>query len=253
MLLAAVAACSPRTEGSPTILVLAAASTVDALDAAIDDFHTISPVRVRVSYGPTSMLARQVAAGAPAALLLSASTDWADFVEKRTGVRNRSSLAGNRLVVVVPASPSDPDDRPATIVRGPENLLETIAARGVERLALADPEGVPAGIYARQALERLGLWEQPFARLLPTVDVRAALALAASGEAEAALVYATDASSTNRVRVVAEFDPSLHPPIEYPLLLLEDAGRDAEELFEFLLSVRGRAHFASRGFAAPPE
>jgi len=132
-------------------------------------------------------------------------------------------------------------------------VAEALAAGRVRRLAIADPQSVPAGIYARQALERLGLWQEVSDRLIPTVDVRAALTLAVDREADAAIVYASDAASSDEVSIVAAFDPGLHQPIEYPLLLLGGAGPPAQRLFEFLVTERGRSHFLARGFTAPPR
>lgn len=228
--------CAERQERA---LVLAAASTIDAVEAAVADFSAGDDVPVEVSFGPTSVLARQIEEGAPADLMLSASVAWADYVEQRVAVARRVALVGNQLAVVAPAG--------AVVA---DTTLEEIAARAgaFARIAIADPASVPAGIYAAEALRNLSLWESVQSRLIPTVDVRAALALVAGREADAGFVYASDAASSPDVRVIARIDPRLHEPIEYPLLLLEDAGPAAQRLFEYLLSERGRAHFHQRGF-----
>ena len=221
---------------------MAAASTIDALDEAIAEFTGTTGIEVRASYGPTSTLSRQVTAGAPADLLLSASTYWADYVAERQPVAAIRSIAGNRLVVVaaVGSALGAPDD------------LETLAADPrFGRIAIADAEAVPAGIYAREALESLGFWSSIEPRLLPTLDVRAALALAANAEADAAFVYASDAAASDAVEIIAAIDSSTHSPIEYPLLLLHEENTEAAELFRFLSSERGRRHFLNRGFSVP--
>ena len=238
--LAWLAASGCGTPGDEPLLILAAASTVDALDAALAEFEQDSGLTVRASYGPTSTLARQLASGAPADLFLAANADWADYVEQRRPVVEKHSIAGNRIVVVTAESSPARFD-PASLVSDPR----------FERIAIADPEAVPAGIYARQALERLGLWSELAAKLVPTLDVRMALALAARAEVDAAFVYASDASTTGRITVIAELEPP-NPPIEYPLMLLDER-RDARRLFEYLASDRARNHFVSRGFSPPPK
>ena len=231
-------ACSNDDRGDGVVLILAAASTVDALEAAVAEFESDSGIRVAVSFGPTSTMARQVEMGAPADLVLSASVDWADHVVQRVEVTERLALVANQLAVVVP------QDAGLDAVS-----LDVLASDPrFSRIAIADPTSVPAGIYAAEALHRLILWEAIQPRLVPTIDVRAALTLVANKEADAGIVYATDAASTPRVRLVARVDSRLHRPIEYPLLLLADAREGARELFEFLASARGRSHFYDRGF-----
>jgi molybdate transport system substrate-binding protein len=241
-----VPACggSQRASDDRGVLILAAASTIDALDSALEEFTDSTGIEVRASYGPTSTLARQVTSGAPAALLLSASTTWADYVAEHQPVVASGSMAGNRLVVVAPR-----DSALGMTV----DLASLATDTRFGRVAIADPEAVPAGIYAREALETLGLWPHIESRLLPTLDVRAALALAASGEADAAIVYASDAAASNAVAVITTIDASAHSPIEYPLLLLDAESSEATQLFEFLLSEQGRRHFLDHGFAAPRE
>lgn len=230
--------CRNDAGGDGAVLILAAASTVDALEAAVAEFESDTGTRVAVSFGPSSTMARQVETGAPADLVLSASVDWADHIAQRVQVTRRVALVANQLAVVVPQ-----DAGPAAA------SLDALAFDPrFSRIAIADPASVPAGIYAAEALHGLLLWEAIRPRLLPTLDVRAALALVASKEADAGIVYATDAASTPSVRVVAHVDPRLHQPIEYPLLLLADARQGARELFEFLASAQGRSYFYERGF-----
>ncbi len=223
-------------------MILAATSTIDALDDAIAEFTGTTGIEVRASYGPTSTLARQVTAGAPADLLLSASTFWADHVAERQPVAASHSIAGNRLVVVAAAG---------SALGVPGDLVALAADARFGRIAIADPEAVPAGIYAREALESLSVWISLEPRLLPTLDVRAALALAANDEADAAFVYASDAAASDAVEIIAAIDTSAHSPIEYPLLLLDEENTEAAKLFQFLVSERGRRHFLNRGFSAP--
>jgi molybdate transport system substrate-binding protein len=238
MLIALAAAQPACRSGDDPVLVLAAASTIDAMEAAVTDYRAGNGTAIEVSFASSALLARQIEQGAPADLLLSASVEWADYVAQRVGVARREVLVGNRLAVVVPVESS----------ASPTSLEQIAQDARLARIAIADPQSVPAGIYAAEALRRSGLWEALQPRLIPAVDARAALALVATGEADAGLVYASDAASTAAVRAVTRIDPRLHAAIDYPRLLLDGAGPQATRFFEYLVSARGRAHFHDRGF-----
>jgi molybdate transport system substrate-binding protein len=160
-----------------------------------------------------------------------------DYVEGKGLLRpgTRRNLLGNRLVWIVPANAAIPA-RP----------LDALGAAG--RLALADPQYVPAGKYAKTALERLGAWPSVAKRIAAAENVRAALALVARGEAPLGIVYQTDAKSEPKVRVAAMLDEDLHAPIVYPVALLRSAGPRAEAYLAFLSGPRGRATFEKYGF-----
>jgi len=234
ILVCGLAACSAPRDA---VLVLAAASTIDAMEAAANDFSATTGVVVEVSFGSTSVLARQIEEGAPADLFLSASAPWADHVGERVPWIERRVIGGNRIVVVAAAS---------TPVGS--SLEELAANPAIGRIAVADPLSVPAGMYAAEALRSAGVWETVSPRLIPAINVRAALRLVTREEVDAGLVYATDAAAAPDLRVAFSIDPRLHTTIEYPLLLLRDARPGARLFFEYLLSERGRTHFRDRGF-----
>ena len=224
-------------------VVLAAASTAHAIDAAIARFEAGPDDRVVASYAGTSALARQVESGAPADIFVAANAAWMDHVEALGLIEpgSRQVLAGNRLVFVTGDNSMAPFE--------PSASLDLGALLGGGRLAIGNPDHVPAGIYGRQALEALGLWPSVSGSLAPAADVRAALALVARGEAPLGIVYATDAILVPDIRVVGEVPPSLHEPIVYPAALI--AGREstlAARFFEFLTGPEGRAAFARAGF-----
>lgn len=238
MLLAAPAQAQPR---GPT--VLAAASLQEALTDAADTWSRAGRPRPVLSFAASSALARQVRAGAPADLFVSADEAWMDDLA-RSGLLapgTRATLAGNRLVVVTPAA-----NRVRLTV---PTLARTLAAGP---LAMADPAAVPAGRYGRAALDRLGAWEAVRGRVVRAENVRAALALVERGAAPYGIVYATDAHASPGVRVAGVFPASSHPPIRYPIARLRASRRaDAEGFRRFLLSPRGRAIFARHGFTSP--
>ena len=223
--------------------MLAAASTAHVIDEVIGQFGAGPNGSVVASFAGTSALARQVESGAPADIFLAANAAWMDHVEAQDLIEpgSRRVLAGNRLVFVTGESDMAHFEPSAT--------FDLPALLGGGRLAIGNPDHVPAGIYARQALGALGLWPGVRSRLAPTADVRAALALVARGEAPLGIVYATDVMRFEEVRIVAEIPSSLHEPIVYPVALV--AGRAsplATRFFEFLKGPEGRAAFAHAGF-----
>jgi molybdate transport system substrate-binding protein len=225
-------------------LVLAAASLQEALgDAATAWVARGHPAPV-LSFAASSALARQVESGAPADLFLSADEEWMDHVDQRGLVRagTRVSFVANRLVLIAPvASPVRLAIRPG---------FPLARALGAGRLAMADPDSVPAGKYGKAALASLGVWPVVAPRVARAENVRAALALVERGEAPLGIVYATDARASAKVRVVGVFPATSHPPITYPLARLgTSASPDAEGFRRFLLSPAGKAIFARRGFA----
>lgn len=226
-------------------VVLAAASLQEALSAAADAWAARGHARPVLSFAASSALARQVAAGAPADLFLSADEEWMDDLDKRGLLRagTRVDLLTNRLVLIAPAVSG------ARIAIRPGFPLA--AALGQGRLATGAVDSVPAGIYARQALTRLGVWPQVQGRIAGADSVRAALALVARGEAPLGIVYATDAQAEKRVRVVGVFPETSHAPIRYPVAVLSASRHgDAEGFRRFLLSAPGRAVFRPYGFGS---
>jgi molybdate transport system substrate-binding protein len=221
------------------ILVFAAASLKNALDEANAAFGG----RVVASYAASSALARQIENGAPAHVFLSADLDWMDYVEKKQLLQagSRRNLVGNRLALIAPAGSK------SALSIAPGFALSR--ALGDGRLALANPETVPAGKYAKAALEKLGVWDSVSRRVAAAENVRAALALVARGEAPLGVVYETDARAEPGVSVVDRFNPALHPPIVYPAALLRGAGPQAASYLTFLASPRGLTIFEKHGFA----
>ncbi|MGO8752617.1 MAG: molybdate ABC transporter substrate-binding protein [Thermoguttaceae bacterium] len=204
-----------------SVLVFAAASTTNALNEINAQFTKDSGVVVQTSYAGSSTLAQQILHGAEADLFLSADTKWADYLAKKDQVVRQQDLLGNRLVIVVPADSK-------TEVKKPEDLLDP----GIEHLALAEPQSVPAGIYAKQALTKLGLWDQLKPKVVSAADVRRALGYVETGSAEAGIVYATDAAVSKNVRVVAEIPEKLTGPVRYPVVLLKHGeNSDAAQLY----------------------
>jgi len=227
-----------------TVLVFAAASTTNALNEIKAQFSKDTGIAVQTNYAASSTLAQQVVNGADADLFISADTKWADFLAKKDQIVQRRDLLGNRLVIVVPAD-SKID------VKKPEDLL----ASGIEHLALGEPESVPAGIYAKQALTKLGIWEQLQAKIVATEDVRHALTYVETGSAEAGIVYATDAAISKKVKVAAEIPEKLTGPIRYPVALLKHAEGSAvaQSFYRYLGSPAATKVFEKYGFIVLSE
>lgn len=221
-------------------LVLAAASLQESLNAAAGAWAAKGNARPICSFAASSALARQIAAGAAADLFISADEAWMDQVERRGRVvaGSRADFLGNRLVVI--------QARRAPPLGASVPLSQALRTG---RIALADPDAVPAGRYAKASLDRLGLWQSVSPRVVRAENVRAALALVERGAADWAFVYATDAKASAKVRAVRMMPEGIHPPIRYPLARLKaSTSPDAEPLRRFLLSREGKGVFAGFGF-----
>jgi molybdate transport system substrate-binding protein len=219
--------------------IFAAAS----LKNALDEVAAVFPAKVTVSYGASSALARQIEVGAPADVFISADLAWMDYLEKKglLAAGTRRNLLGNRLVLIAPAA------QPVKLEPAPGFPIASALKNG--RIALANPDSVPAGKYAKAALEKLGVWGQVAGRVAAADNVRAALALVARGEAPLGVVYQTDASAEPNVRVAGVFPEDSHPPVIYPVAALKGAKPGAATLLEFLAGPQARRIFEKHGFA----
>lgn len=234
VLLLALLAGPARSE---ELLVFAAASTAEPMTELGQRFEQESGVKVRFSFGASSELARQILAGAPADVFLSADQAQMDRAEKGGRLDRSVPLLGNTLELIVPAASK-----------------ETFATRQellrIRHLALADPEAVPAGVYAKRWLKELGLWEALQPKVIPTADVRAALAAVASGRVDAGIVYSTDARISKEVRVVRppwRVEPGF--AIRYPIAAVNGPRREtAQRLIHFLSNPESQAVFQRYGF-----
>ena len=225
------------------LTVFAAASTVQVLDEIRNTWNAENSPQVRIVYGSSGALARQIENGAPADIYFSANSTWVDYLVKQKIVRNetRQTIFRNRIVLIAPASAQLPTPFNLTTDIGP-----ALGQNG--RLAIGDPQHVPAGIYGRQALSGLGLWSQFAHRTVQTRNVRLALALVQRGEAPLGIVYYTDALQTGQVSIVATIDGSLHAPIEYQAIATSTAGPAAAKLLTYLASDASRAIYRKFGF-----
>ncbi len=236
LILCLVAGCGgSRTE---PVRISAAASARDALERIATDFQAETGIRVEINPGPSSTLATQIAQGAPADLFLSADEAWADELAKDQLVAERRDLLSNRLVLVASA------DSTLQV-----HDLGGLAGSGIKRLALAGAE-VPAGRYARQALESAGVWAAVKDRVLEAGDVRAAVTYVARREADAGLVYYTDTVGDSKIRIVFEINPALHAPIRYPLVLVgrDEVRPEARRFYDYLGSEAAARVFRQAGF-----
>ncbi len=224
-------------------LVLAAASLQESLNAAADAWAAKHHERPVLSFAASSALAKQIDAGAPADVFISADEPWMDDVQKNGFVSpgTRVSFLGNTLVLVAPAA-----SRGSIVIRPGFPLAQSL---GDGKLAMADPDSVPAGKYGKAALTALGVWPNVQAKVVRGDSVRSALAFVERGEAPYGIVYATDALSSKAVRIVGVFPASSHVPITYPIArLTASTNREAESFRLFLISAQGRAIFRRYGF-----
>lgn len=238
-----LAATVPSVAQDKTVTVFAAASMKNALDDIDAAYTAKTGVRITVSYGPSSGLARQIEQGAPADVFISADTDWMDhaIAKKTIDEASRVNLLGNSLVLIAPK-----DSKIENVDIGPGFDLARLAGDG--RIATGDVKSVPAGKYARAALEKLGSWQAAEAKFAMADNVRAALTLVARGEAALGIVYATDARVEPGVKVVGTFPADSHPAIVYPLAATTTARPETAAYLAFLRSTAAKNIFEKYGF-----
>lgn len=242
--LAAIAVTSAPSHAQEKVTVFAAASLKNALDAANVAWSAKSAKEATVSYAASSALAKQIEAGAPADVFISADLDWMNYVQERKLIvdDSRSDFLGNRIVLV---ATKGPDAKPVDIV--PDFPLAKML--GDERLAMGEVNSVPAGKYGKAALEKLGIWDSVKDKVAGADSVRAALALVSQGEAPLGIVYQTDATADDGVVTIGTFPADSHPPIIYPIAITADSKNpDAKTYVEFLTSPEAAPHFEAQGF-----
>jgi molybdate transport system substrate-binding protein len=226
-----------------TVNVFAAASMKTALDDAAKLWKTQSGKDIVATYGSTGTLAKQIAEAAPADIFISADLAWMDDVASKNLIKpdSRKNLVGNTLVLVAAAG-SD-----VKIELAKDSNLAT--SLGSEKLAVGDVKSVPAGKYAKAALENLGLWASVEPNLVMQENVRSALALVARGEAKLGIVYGSDAVAESKVQVIANFPEASHAPIVYPAALIAaSTNPDAQPFLDFLFSKEAQLIFKANGF-----
>ncbi len=234
---------SSRADNEP-VLVFAAASMKNALDEAAKKWTEKSKTEVKSSYAASSALAKQIEAGAPADIFISADLDWMNYVEGKKLIKTgtRSNLLGNSIVLIADKNWNKGDVK---VVAG----FPLAKLLGDGRLSMADTATVPAGKYGKEALEKLGVWDSVSGKLAQAENVRAALALVARGEAPLGIVYKTDAAADPNVKVIGTFPDDSHKPIVYPAALIETSkNAKASELLKYLAGPEAKAIFEKHGF-----
>ena len=244
---ALLAACVPHgAVAQQSVTVFAAASLKNALDDVDAAFTKANGAKVTASYEASSALAKQIEAGAPADVFISADLRWMDYVAERKLIRpdSRTNLLGNRLVLIAPK-----DAKLDNVVIGPGFDIARLAGDG--RIAVADVKAVPAGLYAKAALEKLGARGAAEPKLAQAENVRATLAFVARGETPLGIVYATDAQIEPKVKIVGSFPDGSYPPVTYPVAAIADAKNKeaATRYLAFLHSTAAKAIFEKYGFS----
>lgn len=229
--------------GAKDIVVFAAASLQNALDDAAHTFEQQGGAPVKISYAASSQLAKQIESGAPADIFISADLDWMDYAQQHNLIQpaTRKNLLGNKLVLVAPAgSGVKVDIKPG---------FDLVGMLKGGRLAMADPDSVPAGKYGKAALEKLGIWQSVAPHVAGAENVRAALLYVDRKETPLGIVYATDAASDPNVEIAGVFPEDTHPPIIYPIALTALSNNPAAAKFlAFIESPAARTAFERQGF-----
>jgi molybdate transport system substrate-binding protein len=225
------------------LVVFAAASLKNALDAINAQWQKETGKRALISYGASPTLAKQIEQGAPAQIFISADLDWMDYIAQKNLIKpeTRANLLGNRIVLIAHKDQAQPID----IKPG----FDLAKALGNGRLSMANVDSVPAGKYGKAALEKLGVWSSVSGKLAQAENVRAALLLVSRGEAPLGIVYQTDATADPNVKIVGTFPEDTHPPIIYPIALTVVANHaDATAFLDYVRSAKAKPLFEAQGF-----
>ncbi|MGF1740119.1 molybdate ABC transporter substrate-binding protein [Vibrio profundum] len=242
---------SSFAQANTGVTVYAASSMTDVINALIKVYESDHQVHITPVYASSSSLARQIENGAPADIFISADQRWMNYLVQR-GLVSKSAeqpLAANQLVVITPFS----TDKKSTDINSRDKNLDIgdaaswLEALNGQRIAIGEPNSVPAGIYAEQSMRTLGVWHNLKVHLAPSNNVRAALALVELGETPLGVVYKTDALQSQKVRIAATFPDSLHKPIVYPLAQLSQA-KSAVQFARFMFSKKAAATLQHYGF-----
>ncbi|MGF1690998.1 molybdate ABC transporter substrate-binding protein [Photobacterium kagoshimensis] len=235
---------SQYTYAAETVTVFAASSLTNAVTELSDRYQEKNGVDSRLSFASSSALARQISQGAPADIYISANVKWMDYLQSLQVIENdsRKPLLENSLVMVAPLSYPNDTVTPSASWDVAATLMDT-------RMAVGDPNHVPAGRYAQQALENLGVWEAAKPHLARANNVRSALVLVERGESNLGIVYKTDAKISKKVKIVAEFPDSSHAPIRYPMAIVKNKATPVvQNYYMFLQSEEAKAVFEKYGF-----
>ena len=233
---------SARAQGGD-LVVFAAASLKNALDAVNAQWQKETGKKAIVSYAASSALAKQIEQGAPAQMFLSADLDWMDYVAQKNLIKpdTRSNLLGNRIVLIAPK-----DTAQSVEIKAGFDLAKVL---GDGRLAMANVDAVPAGKYGKAALEKLGAWANVSSKVAQAENVRAALLLVSRGEAPAGIVYQTDAAADANVKIIGVFPEDTHPRVIYPIALTANAAHpDAANFLTYIKSVKAKSLFEAQAF-----
>ena len=232
-----------RAQGGD-VVIFAAASLKNALDAINAEWQKETGKKAVISYAASSALAKQIEQGAPAQVFISADLDWMDYLAGKNLIKanTRSNLLGNRIVLIAPK------DKAQLIEIKPGFDLARVLGDG--RLSMANIDSVPAGKYGKAALEKLGVWGSVANKIAQAENVRAALLLVSRGETPAGIVYQTDAAADLNVKIIGTFPQDTHPPIIYPIAITASATHpDAAAFLAYLKSAKAKPMFEAQGFA----
>ena len=247
-LLALATPQAPAQAQGGDLVVFAAASLKNALDAVNAQWKKETGKEAKISYAASSALAKQIEGGAPAQMFISADLDWMNYLAQKNLIRpdTRSNLLGNRIVLIAPKDKA----QPVEIKRG----LDLAKILGDGRLAMANVASVPAGKYGKAALEKLGIWDSVSGKVAQAENVRAALLLVSRAEAPAGIVYQTDAAADPNVKIIGTFPEDTHPPIIYPIALTANTSHpDAAALLAYIKSAMAKPLFEAQGFTVLPD
>ena len=224
------------------LIIFGAMSLTDALTEVSQRFGAVRNIKVYCNFAGSSTLQRQIEKGAPADVFISASPKQMDALQEKGLIHedSRQAVLNNRLVLIAPIN--------SPLIMTNVGML---AQNTIQRVAIGEPNSVPAGIYGREALAQLGVWDAVQEKLIPAADVRSTLAYVESGEVDVGIVYQTDAAISKKVRIIYQIPDSSHTPIVYPAAVLRDTGHRvlAQAFLEYLQTSEVTTIFEKHGFS----
>lgn len=231
---------SLTTSATQKITVFAAASLTNAMQDIATSYQTRhKDTEIVFSFASSSVLAKQIEQGAPADIFMSADQKWMNYLIEHKVATDKQNLLKNGLVLIAPKQ-----SKLEKVEINANTDWQAILPKG-ERLAVGDPDHVPAGLYAKESLTNLGVFDKLFPQMAPASNVRDALMLVERNEAALGIVYSTDAKVSDKVKIIASFPTETFTPIEYPITLLKP---EAKEFYQYLSSETAKTIFQKYGF-----
>lgn len=248
LLLIALSPSFANAQNKNEIIIFAASSLTDAVKEIGANYQAITGVKITYSFASSALISKQIEAGAPADIIMTADSDWMDYIQNKNLIqtKTRTNLLGGHLVLIAPKS-----DNPNLTIAPNFPIAQYLGPQG--KIAIANPDYVPAGKYAKSSLIKYGVWDKIADNIIRTENVRMALNYVARGDAKLGIVYKSDAFVEKNIKIIAEFPDNSHQPIIYPIALSSKANSNAIGFYNYLKSPYAMGIYGNFGFNSAAE